>query len=69
MSKPLADPAIPGSVVVAETHNCEVVLTPAGFYSRCLNCTYVTEITPSKSVARRWANRHDEDQPNDGRAC
>lgn len=63
-----ADPAIPGSTVVIETYNCEVVLTHMGFYVRCQapGCTYVSRLTPSKSVARRWANAHDADQPNDG---
>jgi hypothetical protein len=56
-----------GTVVVT-TYNCEIVLGAHGFYVRCTarDCTYVTEYTSSKSVARRWANAHDEDQPNDG---
>lgn len=64
-----AEPSIPGSSVVATTYNCEIVLTPHGFYSRCTasGCGYVSKMTPSKAVARRWANAHDEDQPNDGR--
>lgn len=47
------------ATVVAETVNCEVVLTPRGFYARCTKCPWVSEYTASKSVARRWANEHD----------
>jgi hypothetical protein len=56
--------------VVTETSNCQIVLDEHGFYVRCTapDCTYVSEYTPGKSVARRWANAHDEDQPTDGRA-
>jgi hypothetical protein len=56
--------------VVIETYNCQVVLDSFGYYVRCTapDCTYVSNRTASKSVARRWANAHDEDQPNDGRA-
>ena len=55
--------------LVAETNNCQIILSDFGFYVRCTarDCTYVTGYTASKSVARRWANAHDEDQPNDGR--
>lgn len=58
-----------GTVVVT-TNNCEVVLDGFGFYVRCLapNCTYVSKYTHAKHVARQWAEAHDEDQPNDGRA-
>lgn len=56
--------------VVAVTANCEIVLDSYGFYVRCTvpDCAYVSEYTPSKSVARRWAQAHDEDRPGDGRA-
>jgi len=58
------------AAVVAATNNCEILLDDHGFYVRCFarNCTYISEHTASKSVARRWANAHDADQPNDGRA-
>jgi hypothetical protein len=58
------------ATVVATTNNCEIVLDEYGFFVRCTarDCTYVSEYTPAKHVARRWANAHDEDQPNDGRA-
>jgi hypothetical protein len=56
--------------VVIETNNCQVVLDSFGFYVRCTapDCTYVSEYTAAKHIARRWANAHDEDQPGDGRA-
>jgi hypothetical protein len=53
---------------VITTGNCEVMLNEQGFYVRCTHCPYVSEITPSKSVAREWANAHDEDRSQDGRA-
>ncbi len=59
---------MPGESIVGTTGNTEIILSPHGFYVRAVNSTYVSEITPSKSVARRWANAYDEDQPNDGRA-
>lgn len=55
--------------VVIKTYNCQIMLDAHGFYVRCTapDCTYVSRHTASKSVARRWANAHDEDQPNDVR--
>ena len=49
------------SVVIA-TVNCEVILDPRGFYARCNRCPWVSEYTPAKHVARRWANEHDNDE-------
>lgn len=57
----------PGESVVATTANCEIILTPRGFYVRAISSTYVSRLTPSKSVARRWANNYDNDLPGDGR--
>jgi hypothetical protein len=46
--------------VVAETLNCEIVLSDLGFYARCTKCPWVTEkITASKATAREWAEAHD----------
>jgi hypothetical protein len=58
-----------GTVVVT-TNNCEIVLDAHGFYVRCTapDCTYVSVYTASKYIARKWADAHDEDQPDDGRA-
>jgi hypothetical protein len=63
-----ADPACPGSTVVLTTLNCEVILDRIGFWVRCTapGCTYVSERTPSKPVARRWANAHDEGLTDQG---
>lgn len=75
MNRPLVaqnpdDNRAPRAMKVAETISCEILLDMYGFYVRCTadNCTYVSYYTPSKSVAREWANAHDEDKPNDGRA-
>jgi hypothetical protein len=56
--------------VVATAGNAEVVLDAYGFYARCRaqDCTYITDYTPAKYVARRWAEAHANDQPGDGRA-
>jgi hypothetical protein len=45
--------------VVAATVNCEVVLDDYGFYARCICCPHVSEYTPSKTVARQYAEAHD----------
>jgi hypothetical protein len=47
--------------IVAETYNCEVLLTSFGFYTRCTKCPYVSEFTSSKSKARMYGVMHDED--------
>lgn len=64
-----ADPACPGSRVVVTTNDVEIILDEHGFWNRCTakGCTYVSRRTPSKAVARRWATRHNNDLPNDGR--
>lgn len=47
--------------VVATTTNCEIVLTPHGFYARCTRCPWATEeITASKYTARQWAEAHED---------
>lgn len=51
-----------GTVVIT-TFNCEVVLDSYAFYARCTKCPYVSEYTPAKHIARKWANDHDEDRP------
>ena len=56
--------------VVATTNNCEIVLDARGFYARCFarNCAYVSEYAAAKHIARRWAEAHDADEQDDGRA-
>lgn len=50
-----------GESVVETTANCEIVLTPRGFYARCTRCPWVTEeTTASKYTARRWAESHED---------
>lgn len=48
--------------VVIETTNCVVILDTYGFYVKCLahNCTWVSDYTPSKPTARKWAITHDK---------
>ena len=57
----------PDATMVAETANCKIWLDARGFYVTCTNCPYVSKITPAKHIARRWANAHDNGQPDDGR--
>ncbi len=69
MNTPESTTPATGTVVVT-TFNCEVVLDALGFYVKCgaRNCCYVSPYTASKSVARRWANQHDEDTGKEPRA-
>ena len=53
--------------IVARTRNCEILIDKRGFYVRCTHCPYVSEYTAAKHIARRWADAHDGDQPDDGR--
>ena len=53
--------------LVAETSNCQIILSDFGFYVRCTRCPYVSEYTAAKHVARQWAETHGSDAPNDGR--
>jgi hypothetical protein len=52
------------ATVVITTANCEVVLDAYGFFVRCTspNCSYVSEYTSAKHVARRLAEAHDHDE-------
>lgn len=69
------DSALPQSRLIGRTVNCDVIsFVPGGetrpvFFARCTapGCTYVSRSGPNRVVAKRWANAHDNDQPNDGR--
>lgn len=55
-----ADPAIPGSRVVANLRDCEVIAVPAGWYARCTvrNCTWVSDVVKTRTLARYQVLRH-----------
>lgn len=50
-----------GGTVVAETVNCQIMLTGYGFYARCTRCPWVSEYTPARHRARQYAETHDND--------